>query len=114
MNINDQTLLTKKTNHTEGPWEIRGFHGAVEKIGPVNDKDVTVAMMPHWDTHIPEKLANARLIAQAPAILAELEQCGGILLALQIKLAGVVSQKVVDDIQARLDAIDAVLNKVRG
>lgn len=99
--------------HTEGPWEIRGFHGAVEKIGPVNDKDVTVAMMPHWDTHIPEKLANARLIAQAPAMLAELEQCGGILLALRIMLDGVVSQKVASDIQARMDAIDTVLAKAR-
>lgn len=53
-----------KPNYTNGPWI--DHHGQIypEKTGK------TIAVIPYYDKQIKEHTANARLIAEAPALLA--------------------------------------------
>ena len=59
-------------NHTPGPWEFRYLSGA--QYSMVAGKDSVVAGIPNTDSYAPDDLptilANGRLVAAAPALLA--------------------------------------------
>jgi hypothetical protein len=59
--------LNKMTQHTPGPWNIRETETHVTVIGADNE------VLFHDDKRIPRVIADARLIAAAPELLAALE-----------------------------------------
>ena len=56
------------SQHTAAPWTLEdGPHNGVNIIGD----DARIATLPFWPIRASEQLANARLIAQAPAMADE-------------------------------------------
>lgn len=71
-------------NHTPGPWELQGQWQLKTHTGEWVEAECIEA--PKWgiigawiDSSSDERVANARLIAAAPELLAALKQCTGVL-----------------------------------
>jgi hypothetical protein len=62
------------TPHTPGPWLVKGLKVYVEDEDPERGMDYPVAWVQGTSPNCPETSANARLIAQAPALLGLLER----------------------------------------
>lgn len=116
--------------HTPGPWSLETVPtsiGTCHKIGPFpcnsGIRETTYACVyadnirEHDYGHSKtgdELLANARLIAASPDLLAEAESNSAILQALLFHLAPLVSPKVAGDIRARVHATSAAIAKAKG
>ena len=95
-----------QSTHTPGPWHLGLRTGQRYVYGPLGEE---IAGPSSFTAGPDETLANARLIASAPEILAALEQC-----AFVLGECSVYREKLSDLFPVKLAAARAAILKAKG
>ena len=102
------------SGHTPGPWRVEVDRGTPRNVCDANDDPVALAQSrASLGKKDPEALANAKLIAEAPAMLALLRKFAAAVAAFQ-GVGGFDEQDVADTLLNEGDSLRALLQRIDG